>query len=768
MSDDDQGLGGNIAITDEASNTIDDLLNNNTNSAPINQNSNNTNATSVDEASLVDENGVGVGNDDRNDDGGAGDGNGGGVENDDARAPPPGGAVKGGPVMAETVEDSEEEVDLPPPVPVPECESKLLAVRACRIDNVTACNCMNSSFEQDIENAFGQAQISEFRRILQEGEGDDNLRGGNGQNNNNQNGGNSKPAGPINIVSKINVTEEVEVMEEISADEDEDDRTDQEVYEDLVEFCDDANENVCEYIKESANCCCEAEIETYAKCAYQNIFPDKYNMTATCGYQCNLNENVDALMVDNDEKGVELGIIFGAIAGVIGVALWSYACYYWLFYLPAKRKRKMLKKPVTTKETFVGENSGLEYGISSMQGWRVYMEDRYIAYQSSVAPPTEIGVVDGEKRTAVGLPHNHSLFCVMDGHGGTFSSNFVSQNLVRIICEQQPFAEYVQKVTQEGQKSERDLFELRELLEISLQHAFIDIDLDLLRSYTESKEKKHNNGLSISTSKKGAFLSKSKKEEEHDDDAGFLSSNAKKAGGSGVFSGTTTVLVMLTPHFMVCANVGDSRAVLYSSNVNSPMLVGPEPTALSIDHKPKVPSERERIEKFGGRVARGRVDGELAVSRALGDFDFKNYSPHNKEETGLEIAHRQKVSPIPEIIVQNGCIGKDRFLVLACDGIWDVLDNFQCAHLIETLFQEGESDVGLVCEEVLDVCLEKGSKDNMTIIVVKFPGQSIGKGGGVTARRELRMTRVDDESSSVTSFSAPDNENIEHAGKSKC
>ena len=98
----------------------------------------------------------------------------------------------------------------------------------------------------------------------------------------------------------------------------------------------------------------------------------------------------------------------------------------------------------------------------------------------------------------------------------------------------------------------------------------------------------------------------------------------------------------------------------------------------------------------------------------------------------------QKVSPIPDIIVQNRNSEQDEFFVVACDGIWDVQTNYETVKTIATLFKEGEGDMGLVCEEMCDLCLDLGSKDNMTTLVVKFPGQVIGEGGGVAARREKR------------------------------
>ena len=67
---------------------------------------------------------------------------------------------------------------------------------------------------------------------------------------------------------------------------------------------------------------------------------------------------------------------------------------------------------------------------------------------------------------------------------------------------------------------------------------------------------------------------------------------------------------------MYCGNAGDSRAIA--------CVGGGLAEALSTDHKPDDDAERERIENAGGFVEFKRVNGNLALSRALGDFAFKN------------------------------------------------------------------------------------------------------------------------------------------------
>ncbi|XP_057523724.1 protein phosphatase 2C 37-like [Amaranthus tricolor] len=115
--------------------------------------------------------------------------------------------------------------------------------------------------------------------------------------------------------------------------------------------------------------------------------------------------------------------------------------------------------------------------------------------------------------------------------------------------------------------------------------------------------------------------------------------------------GSTAVVAVVTPEKIVVSNCGDSRAVLCRSGVAIP---------LSSDHKPDRPDELNRIEKAGGRVIYwdgARVLGMLAMSRAIGDNYLKPY-----------------VIPDPEV-TETDRTPDDECLILASDGLWDVVSN---------------------------------------------------------------------------------------------
>lgn len=168
-------------------------------------------------------------------------------------------------------------------------------------------------------------------------------------------------------------------------------------------------------------------------------------------------------------------------------------------------------------------------------------------------------------------------------------------------------------------------------------------------------------------------------------------------------SGSTAITAFLTPDSIVFGNCGDSRALLCR---------GGRVHFATSDHKPYVPSEQQRIEAAGGSVSLRRVNGDLAVSRALGDFMYKRRDDLPATE--------QQVSPDPEVTAVPRDKA-DQFLILACDGIWDVMENEEAAEFVLARMSEGYG-LGEICEQLIDCCLEKNSRDNMSVVIVALPG----------------------------------------------
>lgn len=135
----------------------------------------------------------------------------------------------------------------------------------------------------------------------------------------------------------------------------------------------------------------------------------------------------------------------------------------------------------------------------------------------------------------------------------------------------------------------------------------------------------------------------------------------------------------------------------------------------TIDHKPGQSTERSRIEAAGGKVCGGRharVDGNLAVSRGLGDFDFKN-------DKG-RAAGEQKVICIPDMYEVSG-LKSGTLLLLACDGLWDVMTSEEAASFVRArLRRDPEADLGNIAAALIRFCLRMESGDNMTVLLAHF------------------------------------------------
>ena len=124
---------------------------------------------------------------------------------------------------------------------------------------------------------------------------------------------------------------------------------------------------------------------------------------------------------------------------------------------------------------------------------------------------------------------------------------------------------------------------------------------------------------------------------------------------------------------------------------------------LSSDHKPDLPEERNRIIKAGGEVMEGRVNGMLALSRAIGDFDYKIVTPP-KDAQPSWFLNNHMVTAYPDVIVRP--LHKDvEFIILACDGIWDCKTSTQVIkHFKEVLPVHGTSnkDIQICNHKLLD------------------------------------------------------------------
>jgi len=181
------------------------------------------------------------------------------------------------------------------------------------------------------------------------------------------------------------------------------------------------------------------------------------------------------------------------------------------------------------------------------------------------------------------------------------------------------------------------------------------------------------------------------------------------------FSGTTCVMVFQIGERLICANVGDSRAIIVKGT-------NYDVTPLSIDQKPDDPIESQRIIENGGEISQFEEDGEksgpfrvwkkgevypgIAMSRSIGDF----------------IATTLGVIPEPKFI-EDKIDNETKFIVIASDGVWEFLDNNKVAEIVLPFYKKNDPDGA--CKALIKESTEWWNKedivvDDITCIVVFF------------------------------------------------
>ncbi|KAJ1960122.1 phosphatase 2C [Dispira parvispora] len=136
------------------------------------------------------------------------------------------------------------------------------------------------------------------------------------------------------------------------------------------------------------------------------------------------------------------------------------------------------------------------------------------------------------------------------------------------------------------------------------------------------------------------------------------------------------------------ANAGDARGVLARQG---------RAVRLTYDHKGSDPHEVRRVTEAGGFVMNNRVNGVLAVTRALGDSSMKSVVVGNPYTTETELT------------------ADDAFVILACDGLWDACSDQKAVDLVRDI-----TDPQNACERLIKYALENNCRDNITVMVVRL------------------------------------------------
>ncbi|ERM97903.1 hypothetical protein AMTR_s02147p00001120, partial [Amborella trichopoda] len=159
---------------------------------------------------------------------------------------------------------------------------------------------------------------------------------------------------------------------------------------------------------------------------------------------------------------------------------------------------------------------------------------------------------------------------------------------------------------------------------------------------------------------------------------------------------------------LLVANAGDCRAVLSRSGTAIEM---------SKDHRPGCIRERKRVESLGGYIDDGYLNGQLSVTRALGDWHLEGM----KREKGSNGANGPLIAE-PELKLIT-LTKEDEFLVIGSDGLWEVFTSQNAIDFARRRLQE-HNDVRQCCKEVVEEASKRGSFDNLTIVMICFHAEA--------------------------------------------
>lgn len=165
-------------------------------------------------------------------------------------------------------------------------------------------------------------------------------------------------------------------------------------------------------------------------------------------------------------------------------------------------------------------------------------------------------------------------------------------------------------------------------------------------------------------------------------------------------SGATCVLCIVSNNSLTLAHAGDSRAVMGKRTA----VGGYSCVVLTQDHKPDRPDEKKRIQACGGHVGSRQVMIETMGGRVPSNVTTgpcRVWYKHGNDTMGLAmsrslgdgIVHTCGVSAEPEILQTTlDPTGKDEFLILATDGLWDVIDSLQAVRIVGSIIMKNQQN----------------------------------------------------------------------------
>jgi len=305
-------------------------------------------------------------------------------------------------------------------------------------------------------------------------------------------------------------------------------------------------------------------------------------------------------------------------------------------------------------------------------GVRSNMEDKTVAQMN-------ISIDDGKA--------DLHFFAVFDGHGGDGTSTRLQMNLSSLVAQQPDLCTDV---------------------EVAVTRAWHVMDWEMLRTYGSVLRDKRK-------SKTKSLMRTSRKMPNEDNHL----SGATAAVVIIVQSKSKTAGSVAPPAVeLVAAWAGDSRVVLSTKDGVA--------VELSKDHKASRPDEKKRVQAAGGSVdSKGRVGGDLAVSRAFGDImhkgaldgdEFLELIGSIKEQDAFKLQSGPLICT-PDIL-RRVVAPEDEFIVIASDGVWDVMTSEQACLFVRRFLALNNGDVDAAAKALVKKALVSGTVDNVSAVVV--------------------------------------------------
>ena len=332
-----------------------------------------------------------------------------------------------------------------------------------------------------------------------------------------------------------------------------------------------------------------------------------------------------------------------------------------------------------------------------------------------------------------------SFFGVFDGHGGVEASYYLSQNLhINVADGLLAVADDLVNVLESASSVWRDIG----MLDVSDTSNNPDKGRETRgesnNGSTNVNMKNNHNGTK---ERLDAIVMQALRDAFRKTDDDFIRTSQFPQHGS------TATTALILGHRLYCANVGDSRTLLCRNF---------KPMAMSVDHKPSREDEAKRIRDAGGFVINNRVMGELAVSRAFGDSEFKKgiqsiIDEDNHSGGGVSVKSERLIDGVvnstghvsgngngnnggrygsddipwdqplviaePDIEVTT-ITENDQFLLVACDGLFDVFSGEDIVQFVKTNMIE-HGDAQKCCQNLTqEAILKRHSRDNVSVILI--------------------------------------------------